>query len=365
MIAATATPALLAHIAPFEQTLRGDYKEIRNHDVWLSRFDSTRDKHPKQSPLSFRALFDLLSKPTVSATKEAVSLFSGARYPEGCTRCASSVESVSVLAFDYDQATDITAIDAALAAIASANGDDGYGPVPALAYTSHSHGAGKVKFRLVVPLCMPIPAALYKNVHALVGAYLAGYSEQLQYDPAPSSSASIFFLPSCKPGADFVFRHTEGFDADGSLLCDPFDWLDFVACHCTERKAPAPEQRKAPEGFEVPQAALVCKRCAVMRNEYETGGADAAEPLWFGVLRVAAACQPDVSLYLSDGHPKFSEDELRAKMARIEAEGLAPATCQYLSTHSPLCKNCEWFGRIGGPTALGYERLPRRKGGAA
>jgi hypothetical protein len=114
-----------------------------------------------------------------------------------------------------------------------------------------------------------------------------------------------------------------------------------------------------PNTYEPASSAHLAQRCKVIGNSFETGGRHDTEPLWFGVLKCVAAAEPDISVEVSDQHPKFSLAELGDRMERIESERLKPATCAYLSDHSDLCSQCEWFGKIRSPMKLAFDHLPK------
>lgn len=327
-----------------------DYKifreELDTPDVHLSFFDSIKATVPREQALSFWGFEKLLAAPVIVKNKTDAGLFSAAKYVDGkCSRGADNVESVSALFFDFDQCTSLSDIELALESA----------PGATVVYTTHSHTALTPKFRLVMPLLWPVPAQHYKEVYSLIGSFFTAAG--LAYDPAPSNPASLFYKPSHKPGADFITKRN-GYDI--------FDWLTFVSHRCeTLQEVPAIVSKKV-KGFEAgnlqvkPQAGYVFQRCAVMKEAYETGGAAHQEPLWFGVLRIAAACEPNLARECSDGHHGFTDAGLARKLERIEQEALAPVTCDYLAQHSEQCKQCPWHGLIHSAVALGYEKLPRK-----
>lgn len=134
-------------------------------------------------------------------------------------------------------------------------------------------------------------------------------------------------------------------------------WIDSWS----KPEAPASIKALKPNTFEPANSAHVIERCAVIREAFESGGADHSEPLWFAILRCTAAMEPDVSVEVSDGHPRFTLEELGDRLARIERENLKPSTCSRFNELSDLCSHCEWHGRIKSPLALAYDNLPKSK----
>jgi hypothetical protein len=122
------------------------------------------------------------------------------------------------------------------------------------------------------------------------------------------------------------------------------------------------EQRYLPP--VIPNALTICTRCPVFCEAYETGGSTHPEPLWFGLLKITSKCKPDISIEVSDGHAKYTLEELTHRLNRIEKEQLKPSSCSYLAEHSTLCNGCEWRGYIKSPIALGYANAPNKIKGA-
>lgn len=110
-----------------------------------------------------------------------------------------------------------------------------------------------------------------------------------------------------------------------------------------------------------PDARMVIQRCKQLSYQFATRGKGTTEPLWFAVLKVLAACTPDLSKECSDGHAGFTQQELDNRIARIKSEGLKPTTCNYFNNLNPSgCVGCP-FPEINSPMSLAYENLPRSK----
>lgn len=172
----------------------------------------------------------------------------------------------------------------------------------------------------------------------------------------PDHLAFILKLTNKEPDAEKLYRLMQtvylhwAYKADGKATDRP--WLDLL-----EQELPKLLAEKA-------NALLICIRCPVMCEAYETGGAGHSEPLYFDLLKITSKCVPDISVEVADGHAKYTLTELNHRLDRIKSEGLKPATCSHIGEHSTLCNGCEWRGHIKSPIALGYTNPPKKKGGA-
>jgi hypothetical protein len=89
---------------------------------------------------------------------------------------------------------------------------------------------------------------------------------------------------------------------------------------------------------------------------------DVSEPYWWAALAITENATPNLSREFSDGYPKFSEDELAERVARIHSEKKRPALCDRIdSVNSNVCAVCRFRGSINSPIALGFEHEPKRK----
>lgn len=337
------------YISPFEAYGPTDWHIHRETgdvpEMVVTQFNSARDTLPKSDAThSFASAMHTLNAPYVVAKKTDAPLFSFNSYKKGSTRNADNVEAVYALVFDIDDLAEGFNPQSLLNA---------FPDCPAIVYSTHSHAPDKPKFRLVVPLCWPCPARLYKELWTILAARLP-----VKCDPAPSSPASIFYAPSHKPGVEFIMLS----QSVGEYCMDEaaFDWINYLQDEGVVRTEVAKSPRSSTQEYETPNIFLVCERCETMRHCLETGG-NVPEPYWFAALRLAVACQPDLTTELSDGYHSYNPAELEQRLQRIERETLKPTRCDYFKQHSDLCSKCHWYGRINSPCALGYDRLPSKQ----
>lgn len=341
-------------IRPFDIYGPGDLKELRElnnkQEGVISQFTSATDNKPKSEPFCFYRLPTDLLVHRICSSKVDAPLFSLNSYKTGAKRGADGVDEVFAFMVDIDDVPPGFYTQLLL---------DAFADCPATVYSTFSSTETAPKLRLIVFLAWPCPASLYKELWTILAARLP-----VKVDPAPSSPASIFYVPSCPVGTAPILL-TQCIE-HGRITEAPFDWINYLQDHgrvddsTPVKPANVATRFQKSNLYETPNAALVARRCAVIRNAYETGGADDSEPLWFGILKVCAAMEPDISVEVSDGHAKFTMDELVDRMDRIEREGLKPATCTYIGQHSTECSTCEWASLKRSPVALGYEHLPAK-----
>lgn len=312
-------------------------------DGYICKFDSLTDIVPKQSEFRFDQLPECLFAHIEVSNKASGRLCSFNTYKLGATRGESGVDEVFGMGYDCD---DLTAGFDPLTLFYA------FPDAPMVIYSTHSHTPEKPKYRVILFLASPIPARFYKEVWTVLSARFS-----VKVDPAPSSAASIFFLPSCKPGAERVML-TQSI-SNRSIQAEPFDWTVIFHNAKVKPEAPAPV-RKAHVTDETPDSILICERCKTMNYALEVGG-DIPEPWWFATLKVAAACEPDITLELSNGYRGFKQSELDFKLQQITDKEYKPARCDFFKQHSDMCAGCEWDGLIGSPVALGFARLPSKR----
>ena len=121
----------------------------------ISLFSDRWAKAPIARRPDWARLVDALTTPDIvgpHGTKDHLPLWSPAQYPDGETRGAARVQSLSMLVLDYD---DGTLIEEALGA---------WCQWPGVLHTSFSHKPSAPKFRVVLPLSAPVPAAHWPAV---------------------------------------------------------------------------------------------------------------------------------------------------------------------------------------------------------
>ncbi len=106
---------------------------------------------------------------------------------------------------------------------------------------------------------------------------------------------------------------------------------------------------------------LIIERCGQMAMIRALRG-DVSEPFWWAALSITEHSTPNLSRACSNGYPKFSEEELAYRVARIRDDDIKPALCtRFDDVNKNVCKLCKYKGSIRSPMALGYEHEPKIK----
>jgi putative DNA primase/helicase len=178
----------------------------------LSFFNRANDATPKPESLTWSAFVEHCRTPAIRSVKDGA-LFSPATFGEirnekGSLRHSDNVQSVSMLALDYDHDADFD-IDIR---VWRERG------LKFFAYTSHSHlrktdtnPKAEQRFRVVLPLVVPIPATNYLQLWKWAAEQSNG-----KIDAAPKALAQMFYLPA-KSSASATYKFEEH---KGALL----DW---------------------------------------------------------------------------------------------------------------------------------------------
>lgn len=167
----------------------------------VATFSSAFDNHPAPRRVTWRALCQSLTTFRVvrAEDKRHLPAWSPAEYPDGARRCASAVRAVSCIVLDLD--------DGSRAAQAQAAWEDW----PHIVHTTWSHTPDAPRLRLVVPLEVPVPRALWHRAwhwaHARSG---------LVADPACKDPSRLYFVPAVR-SHDWP-RWARVFDPGGPLL---------------------------------------------------------------------------------------------------------------------------------------------------
>lgn len=150
----------------------------------LSTFDNAWDTAPKVRSTTVAGLVGALTRfPQIPTTnKLALPAWSPARFAPGRPRCAEAVLDLSCLVLDYDQG----APDAALSAWVG---------LIAVAHSTWSHTEASPRFRVVVPLARPIPAARWAR------AWAWAITRAPEADVACKDASRLYFRPAV-PSAD-------------------------------------------------------------------------------------------------------------------------------------------------------------------
>ena len=85
---------------------------------------------------------------------------------------------------------------------------------------------------------------------------------------------------------------------------------------------------------------------------------DVPEPMWYGLLGVAAYCQdPEATaIAWSEQHPDYDANDTIRKLHHWKAATTGPTTCAKLEGERPSgCKGCKYKDKIGTPARLGVQ----------
>lgn len=175
----------------------------------ISLFQNKKDNRPLLVRRSWKQLCDKFQKPQIRVSKDGL-LFSPALFKPALRR-KENVKELSLLVLDIDHNAEIETIKTRLTALNSAYA----------IYSSHSHlrqtdsnPSAEPRFRVVIPLLVPIAGANYPALWQFVKQKLG-----LRLDEAAKDASRIFYTPAiANKDAPFYF-----YVSDGSFL----DWREL------------------------------------------------------------------------------------------------------------------------------------------
>ena len=202
----------------------------------VSTFESKYDKHPRRVRTTWPKLVTSLTKFRFVDDKSKVPLWCPCEFKPGTTRAKSNVLSVSCLVWDYD---DGTTVEQALKP---------WLDWPLAFHTSFSHTSESHKFRIVLPLAVPVPGAAW-------GPVWDHFVKKCAHppDPACKDASRMYYVPSAPLSAqDSQEYGADGYDFNkcGYLKPDDFIWAG-------DNKRPKTYRPRAAYG--TPGAADACK----------------------------------------------------------------------------------------------------------
>jgi hypothetical protein len=89
-----------------------------------------------------------------------------------------------------------------------------------------------------------------------------------------------------------------------------------------------------------------------------TDPASISEPLWYGLVGVAAYCEDpeETACRWSSGHPNYSPESTIMKMQQWKQSVSGPATCSLFKKENPNgCRGCPFAGIISSPIQIGVQ----------
>ena len=185
---------------PPEQHTSGQFR------IKVSAYRSALDATPRTIETDFQGFVKSLTTfrdGNGIDDKRKLSAWSPATLKPGARRANDNVVEVSAIVLDYDSGD--TSIAEALTPWSS---------WPAIVHTSWSNAEESPKFRIVVPLARPVPAAAWRWVWVWASTLAAG-----TIDRACKDASRLYFLPYRRDGRPaFAALHDPG-----GWLCDP-DW---------------------------------------------------------------------------------------------------------------------------------------------
>lgn len=182
----------------------------------LSFFHNRFDVEPKQQMLAWDDFADFLSAPDVRLQKDGA-LFNGAVL-DG-TRNNENVKSLSLMMLDFDEG------DPTFAEVIATCKELGFAFA---AYTTFSHSPELEKFRVIVPLAAPIPAADYPKLWQ----WMRGHFPTL--DIACKDLSRMFYAPAIQSNEAPYLWHIEA-----------GEWLDWQTLDYSTVQ-PKPERPQLP-----------------------------------------------------------------------------------------------------------------------
>lgn len=199
----------------------------------FSTFTGKFDNAPKPESRPWRGVLELLKKRKIREAKDGA-LISGASYPatvwrkDGKTkdevfdpqnetpedwrapiRCDEFVETVSLAILDFDGGASLESIKAGVCGLNSGDG------AAAALYSTFSHTPETPKFRLVLPLLLPVAAKDWPDFWKRLAQHFDGAP-----DRAAKDAARMHYLASCRKSraGDAVFIEFDGAPLDAVTL---------------------------------------------------------------------------------------------------------------------------------------------------
>jgi len=109
--------------------------------------------------------------------------------------------------------------------------------------------------------------------------------------------------------------------------------------------------------FPPSNATVIVTKCQQISWAVNNQGA-VEEPLWYGLMGVAAHCQdPEaVAIAWSENHPKYDVNVTLQKLSQWKQVTTGPTTCKKFDELRPSgCKGCKFREKVGSPARLGIQ----------
>ena len=326
----------------------------------ICTFDSLTDNYPSSAVLAWPEDFnDWLE----TAVKEAAALWSPVTYKPGGMRVKGQTEAniatVHAIVLDYDGKPQSVSIDRAR---------EVWGGFEHTIYTTFAHTPDKPRFRVVMPLSRAVTTSEFRRIWAWIHAFAT--ENGVGFDPL-SDPGRIYFVPTHKPGAPYVYEHhaDDVLDADIILSVAPPDTYRPTP---TLGRPPAGSSASAPAitgvvkpggifagietAHQVESLERIEAQCAFMRH-CRDDAATLTEYEWYAWLTVLARCKNGERLAheIGSAHPGYTPDDTSEKYKRAATE-TGPRTCAHIRTLGTACVGCPLGkpeGEVTSPVLLG------------
>lgn len=291
----------------------------KNNELNIVFFKSEKDNTPNTKSFTWQEMCNRFGKHEERENKQGCPAWSPVNYKLGTTRGNHNVESIYLAVLDIDNGTPVEIIKEKL---------KGYA---ALIHTSFSHTAELPKYRIIVPLAKPVPAAEWPQTWTRINAYLGNVN-----DPATKDAARIYFIPA-KPAASaghFV-AVMEGAWLDVDLLPElpavvaakdehrSVGIASYTHCHIEGIEEPLPDLSPG-KGLDE-----VLARCEFMKwASAEVTQPDVSEPDWMAMMTNACRFESRENWIheASWHHPSYNKNDTDKRITRYQNNG-GPVTC--------------------------------------
>jgi len=208
----------------------------------VSTFESKYDKHPRRVRTTWPKLVTSLTKFRFVDDKSKVPLWCPCEFKPGTTRAKSNVLSVSCLVWDYD---DGTTVEQALKP---------WLDWPLAFHTSFSHTSESHKFRIVLPLAVPVPGAAW-------GPVWDHFVKKCAHppDPACKDASRMYYVPSAPLSA----QDSQDYGADGY----DFNKCGYLEADTEKINASIEEATQATPAAKTPYPQQVYQRKKYVESE--------------------------------------------------------------------------------------------------
>lgn len=297
------------------------------HSITYSTFKNRTDNIPRPRTCTLQEMIETFSSHPERSQKDGPA-FSPAVFRKASTRQIGNVIAITMFVMDVDNGTPYEDLSPKLKDFAH------------LYHTSYSHKPEHHKYRVILFLIKPIPAADWRQFWRRAQQYFG------VLDPATKDAARIYYLPSRPIG-------TQGHEAlyhPGRLLslddlpelqAEPVPSKGSGLASASQSAEPSKNRLSQAEyaamGIECvdelnPAAGLtaVVDRCRFMQHASAPDNQPSlSEPQWIAMMSNAVpfeGCEAWIHR-ASEHHPGYSEAETTTRIERFRTDGYQPFSC--------------------------------------